>query len=313
MARVRHSYKVDESRWWTRGRWMVDVRDELPLPEGTVRLRFSGHTDRGAVRRLNEDSYLARFPLFVVADGMGGHAFGDRASQAAIASFADDLGEVERLTPQDVLEAIQAANGSVVSVSSQSNRPGAISGTTVAGVAFVQLEPSDVHHWMVFNVGDSRIYSWDGRRLVQLSVDHSAVQELVDLGQLTRLEADHHPDRNIVTRALGAHADVDADVWLLPARGRQTFLLCSDGLTKELSDDEIARIIVFHAAESARASDGLPMSLAERLVKAAVAAGGSDNVTVIVVESEIVGAHGAAADEDTVDRDSMLEETRPRG
>jgi serine/threonine protein phosphatase PrpC len=292
---------------------MVDVREEFPLPEGMVSFRFSAHSDRGAVRRLNEDSYLAKFPLFVVADGMGGHAFGDRASQAAIASFADELGSVEHPEPQDVLDTIKKANEAVLSVSDESDRPGAISGTTLAGVAFVHLEPAGIPHWMVFNVGDSRIYSWDGRRLAQLSVDHSAVQELVDLGRITRLEADHHPDRNIVTRALGANADVVADVWLLPARARQTFLLCSDGLNKELSDDEIARIIVFHAAESARLSDGLPISLAERLVKAAVAAGGSDNVTVVVVESEFVGSHDAAADEDTVDRDAMLEETRPRG
>jgi serine/threonine protein phosphatase PrpC len=292
---------------------MVDVRDELPLPDGMVNLRFSAHSDRGAVRRLNEDSYLAKFPLFVVADGMGGHAFGDRASQAAIAAFAGELGSVERTKPQDILDTIKKANGAVLSVSDESDRPGAISGTTLAGVAFVQVEPAGIPHWMVFNVGDSRIYSWDGRRLAQLSVDHSAVQELVDLGQITRLEADHHPDRNIVTRALGANANVVADVWLLPARARQTFLLCSDGLNKELSDDEIARIIVFHAAESARLSDGLPMSLAERLVNAAVAAGGSDNVTVVVVESEFVESNDTAADEDTVDRDAMLEETRPRG
>ena len=112
----------------------------------------------------------------------------------------------------------------------------------------------------------------------------------------------------------GADTIVDPDIWLLPARGRQTFLLCSDGLTKELSDDEIARIIVFHGSEQVRESDGLPITLAERLVRAAVAAGGSDNVTVVIVESDLVGSDSTSS-EDTVDRDAMpgfLEETKPR-
>jgi serine/threonine protein phosphatase PrpC len=169
---------------------------------------------------------------------------------------------------------------------------------------------------MAFNVGDSRTYSWDGRTLAQLSVDHSAVQELVDLGEISAQQAATHPHRNIVTRALGAEAEVDPDIWILPARARQTFLLCSDGLTKELSDDEIARIIVFHDSVQQRPSDGLPLSLAERLVSAAVAAGGSDNVTVVVVEAELVGLNSGVGADDTVDRDAIsgvLEDTRPRG
>jgi serine/threonine protein phosphatase PrpC len=290
----------------------VDEATELELPGGIARFRFGGHSHRGAVRRLNEDSFLAALPLFVVADGMGGHAFGDRASQAAVGAFERALDGTTHVTAQEVLATIHRANEAVLAVTSDS---GAVSGTTLSGVAFVEIGPTDSHHWMAFNVGDSRIYSWDGRTLRQLSVDHSAVQELVDLGEITRLQAATHPDRNIVTRALGADTVVDPDIWLLPARGRQTFLLCSDGLTKELSDDEIARIIVFHGAEQARESDGLPISLAERLVSAAVAAGGSDNVTVVIVESDIVGS-GSTSSEDTVDRDAMpgfLEETKPRG
>lgn len=244
---------------------------------------------------------------------MGGHAFGDRASQAAIAAFSTAFANVDHAQPQQVLDTIRIANEGVLAVSKAAGKPGAISGTTLAGVAFVEAGPAGNYHWMVFNVGDSRVYSWDGRALQQLSVDHSAVQELVDLGHITRLQADHHPDRNIVTRALGAASQVDADVWILPARERQTFVLCSDGLTKELTDDEIARIIVFHAAEATRESDSLPVSLAERLVNAAIAAGGSDNVTVVVVESDFAGS--MTAGEDTVDRGAMpghLEVTRPR-
>jgi serine/threonine protein phosphatase PrpC len=294
----------------------VDVRHELSLPEVTAQFSYSAHSDRGAVRKLNEDSFLASVPLFVVADGMGGHSFGDRASQAAIAAFSDAFTTDDPAAAQRVLDTIRLANDSVLELTAGEGPGGAISGTTLTGIAFVDVGGENNYHWMAFNVGDSRTYSWDGRTLDQMSVDHSAVQELVDLGHITKREAEKHPDRNIVTRALGADGEVDPDVWLLPAKGRQTFLLCSDGLTKELSDDEIARIIVFHHAEVLRETDRLPLTLAERLVNAAVAAGGSDNVTVVVVESEMVGAAvvGVSVD-DTVDRDAMsrnLEETRPR-
>ena len=292
----------------------VEMHYKLELPKLTASFSFSGHTDRGAVRRINEDSFLVAAPLFVVADGMGGHAFGDRASQTAVAAFAESIEPGHPAHAQLVVDTIKAANVAVLGLSSEAD--GALSGTTLTGVAFVDVGSTDNYHWMAFNVGDSRTYSWDGRSLTQLSIDHSAVQELVDLGEITKLEAEHHPNRNVVTRALGADDIVDADVWLLPARARQTFLLCSDGLTKELDDDEIARIIVFHDSEQLRRSDGLPISLAERLVSAAIAAGGSDNVTVVVVESELVGAAAPASDDDTLERGGLsrlLEETTPRG
>lgn len=291
----------------------VEISREFALPGVAIRFRFSGHTDRGAVRRINEDSYLMAAPLFVIADGMGGHAFGDRASQAAIAAFADALVGDEPAGATAVLETIKRANESVLAVSAGGD---ALSGTTLTGVAFVDLDATGNYHWMAFNVGDSRSYSWDGRTLSQVSVDHSAVQELIDSGALAKADAERHPQRNIVTRALGADDTVDADIWLLPARGRQTFLLCSDGLSKELSDDEIARIIVFHDTELLRDTDNMPMTLAERLVNAAIAAGGSDNVTVVIVESEVIGVGTGRPDDDTLDRGALsrrLEDTRPRG
>jgi serine/threonine protein phosphatase PrpC len=196
---------------------MGELRHEIPLPDGTISFRFAGHSDRGAVRRLNEDSFLATMPLFLVADGMGGHSFGDRASQAAVGAFSSVFDE-QPASPRVVLETIRRANEAVLAVSENSETPDAISGTTLAGVAFVTIGVGEGHHWMAFNIGESRIYSWDGRTLSQLSVDHSAVQELVDLGQITRNEAERHPDRNIVTRALGADLEVDADIWLVPVR-----------------------------------------------------------------------------------------------
>lgn len=290
---------------------MTQTRQVFDLPDVTATFMVAAHSDRGAVRAVNEDSFLAIAPLFVVADGMGGHAFGDRASQAAVATFVEAINLSEPVRPQQVLDAITSANEAVLAL------PGdAISGTTVTGVAFVAVGLAENHHWMAFNVGDSRTYSWDGRTLKQLTVDHSAVQELVDLGEITRAEAEVHPQRNIVTRALGATAVVEPDIWLLPARERQTFLLCSDGLTKELSDDEIARIIIFHNSQSVREEGEPALSLAERLVNAAIAAGGSDNITVVIVESELSGGSSVPHDEDTIERGSttgMLEDTRPRG
>lgn len=294
-----------------------EVKFEVALSSVTAVLTYSAHSDRGAVRKLNEDSFLAQPPIFVVADGMGGHSFGDRASHAAVDAM-HRIEEAEVLSdPQSVLDAIHAANDAVLALSSGEDAVvGSISGTTLTGIALVDLGPQENLHWMAFNVGDSRTYTWDGRHLVQLSVDHSVVQELVDRGHITAAEAHSHPERNVVTRALGADSEVDPDIWLLPAAPRQTFLLCSDGLTKELSDDEIAHIIVFHHSAALRDSDSLPMTLAERLVGAAIAAGGSDNVTVVVVESDLLGTPTGVPSEETVDRDSLaasLEETTPRG
>ncbi len=288
---------------------MVDVRHEFALSNGSARFAVAGNSDRGAVRKLNEDSFLARLPVSVVADGMGGHAFGDRASQAAVAVFASRFGDMELARPQDVLDTVRRANDAVLQVSRESDTPGALSGTTLAGVALVELEPSGFG-WMVFNVGDSRVYTWDDSSLSQVSKDHSAVQEMVDAGEITREESERHPDRNVVTRALGATQDVRTDSWILPATGHQTFLVCSDGLTKELDDDEIAGLIAQGAGEPVSA-------IAERLVTAAVAAGGADNVTVVMVEADFE----TDPDEDTVERPDardqgasleMLDDTLPR-
>lgn len=290
----------------------IDARVQLELGGRLARFHCVGASDRGSVRTLNEDSFRASFPIFLVADGMGGHAFGDRASQSAVAVFAKEFGENEPTTPERVLGAIHRANDAVQAITQDSD---AVSGTTLAGVAFVAIGETGGGHWMVFNIGDSRVYNWDGRQLTQLSVDHSVVQELVDLGSITRQQAARHPDRNIVTRALGADVTVDPDIWLFPITASQAFLVCSDGLTKELNDDEIARIIVFHSSELLREPEESSITLAERLVNAAIAAGGSDNVTAIVVESELVGVTSGPAG-DTVDRGAMpsfLEETRPRG
>lgn len=280
----------------------VDVREEFVIGDDAVRLSYTASSHVGLVRSSNEDSFLAAPPFWIVADGMGGHSHGALASRSAISAF-ESLRDGEAAHPRTVVDAVGVANATVRDLWGDS-----LTGTTLTGVALVDIVGAGPH-WMTFNVGDSRTYCWDGRRLEQQSIDHSAVQELLDAGLLAVADAAGHPQRNVVTRALGAEDEVEADVWLVPLHGRQTFLLCSDGLTKELGDDEIARIIVFHDQQIAREPDG--PTLAERLVGAALAAGGHDNVTVVVVESELVGETPDPGE--TVDRDPRyLEDTIPR-
>jgi len=279
----------------------------IPLPSGEARLVVSAQTAIGTVRSVNEDSYLAATPLFVVADGMGGHERGDRASQTVVAVLQEQLQEGTLPTPAMVLTAITDANVAVRALTGD-NGQRLISGTTLAGLALVESQEGSVH-WMAFNVGDSRIYSWNGRVLEQLSVDHSAVQELVDAGQITELAARSHPERNVITRAVGAEDLVDADVWLLPIGGAQSFVLCSDGLTKELDDTAIARLLAEYGSDGA----AHPATIADALVDAANRAGGKDNITVVVLDCSIEGAH---LDDDNTNERSLLaahlEETRPR-
>lgn len=257
----------------------------------------SAASDTGLVRLVNEDSYLAAAPMFLVADGMGGHSAGDKASQATRDTLAAAVADGEATTPAAVLEAIRRSNEVVREIPGTDNVGRSICGTTLAGLALVRAGHYDRLHWMAFNVGDSRIYSWDGRSLLQLSVDHSAVAELVEAGLISAEQAEVHPDRNIITRAIGASENVEADVWLLPAKGSQSFLLCSDGLTREVDDENIARIL----AES----ESDPDVAAQALVDAALAAGGRDNVTVVVLQSTTV----ADNDDDSL---GDLEDTVPR-
>lgn len=253
----------------------------------------SAATHVGMVRAVNEDSHLVSGPVFLVADGMGGHDAGDKASQTVRDTFGGLFGDGSPTTTAEVLEAIRVANVAVRSLTGDGGFGRAVSGTTLTGLALVTAGLAGRLHWMAFNIGDSRIYSWDGRALVQLTVDHSAVQELVEAGLITAPEAEVHPARNVITRAIGGSDHVEADVWLLPASGIQRFLLCSDGLTREINDEGIAAIL----------AETPPEDAANALVAAAVSAGGRDNVTVVVVESE------STRDEDSPE---SLEDTRPR-
>ncbi|MET1043092.1 MAG: protein phosphatase 2C domain-containing protein [Microbacteriaceae bacterium] len=259
----------------------VNGETAVTLGSAVLRVRFGASSDVGRVRKVNEDSYLAQAPVFFVADGMGGHAHGDAASQTVIRVFTDHIEENLPSTPERILDAIHSSNDAVRDLSSDDDFGTAISGTTLAGVAVVDAGDGIGFHWMAYNVGDSRIYTWDGTELAQLSVDHSAVQEMIEAGLIKAADAEKHPVRNVITRAIGADEFVDADVWLQPATGAHTFLICSDGLTKELSVREMAAVLAGHAGR-----DDLG-SVADELVAAALAKGGRDNVTVVLVESTL--------------------------
>ncbi len=258
----------------------------IELPARTLQLSVGFHTDVGKVRRVNEDSLVAIPPVFLVADGMGGHARGDAASQAVARVFSRDFSVGEPTTVDAVNSALSRANDDVRALSENADSGPALSGTTVTGVALVATSASvshdstssvgESHEWMVFNIGDSRVYEWDGTELSQITVDHSAVQELVEAGVISPHEAEVHPDRNVITRAIGAAEWVRPDVWLVPLGTARTFIMCSDGLTKELDDAAIAHIL--------RGTDEVE-HVADALVDAALAAGGRDNVTVVVVRA----------------------------
>jgi serine/threonine protein phosphatase PrpC len=224
-------------------------------------------TTIGRVRRVNEDSYLALPPLYAVADGMGGHGAGDVASRLAVEELAKSVVPGRALYAESILVALEDANRVIIEQDEANGM-----GTTITGLA--GIETAEGARLMVFNVGDSRVYRLTGGRLDQVSVDHSEVQELVQAGALTREQARTHPRRNIVTRALGSELILRPDHWLLPVIAGDRYLLCSDGLFGELTDEQILPLLATPD----------PRRAATTLVAAADEAGGHDNITVMVVD-----------------------------
>lgn len=236
-------------------------------------VRAAMATDVGRVRDHNEDAALVTPSVYVVADGMGGHAAGEVASALAVDTMRE-LAEHSTISPRDVVGRVLDANRAILQ-SAARNREQAGMATTLAGLSRVTVDGSP--HWAVVNIGDSRVYRLVDGRLTQVSQDHSEVGELVQMGLLNKQEALHHPARNIVTRCLGRDPLEPVDSWVFPPRAGERFLLCTDGLTNEVDEDEIARLLV----------DGDdPQAIADALVVAALGAGGRDNVTVVVVIGE---------------------------
>ncbi len=236
----------------------------------SMSLRAGATTDVGRVRDHNEDSVLAAERVFVVADGMGGHAAGEVASTITIETLGE-LAKRSTLTRDDLVEALRESNARILrSVARHPEQTGM--GTTVAGLTIVSTGGSD--HWAVFNIGDSRVYRVIDGRLNSITVDHSEVRELIDSGVITETEALRHPLRNVVTRSLGSEAMPTPDIWVFPPHPGERFVICSDGLSNELSDEQILAVVTAHDE---------PQEAAEALARAAVEAGGRDNVSVIVV------------------------------
>lgn len=241
----------------------------LSAVQKTVTLAWAAHTDTGHRREVNEDSLLAQPPIFAVADGMGGHSAGDIASAAVVTRLAEQTDKV-------VIDAESIDRALSLAVEDMAAGAGVTdlgTGTTVTGVALAIV--SGRPQWIIFNIGDSRVYQLTSGVFEQVTVDHSVVQELVDAGRITRQEADLHPHSNVITRAVGFHEPPAPDYRILPVQPGMRILVCSDGLTKELTAYGIRHFLL----ENPRADDA-----AHALVSAALDNGGRDNVTVIVVD-----------------------------
>ena len=238
----------------------------------------------GRKRRRNEDAYVFEPPLFAVADGMGGARAGDLASRLAAAAVR--AGEVDGNGKERVVSLIQQANSSVYKRSNE-DADAAGMGTTMT-VALVEDSVVTFGH-----VGDSRAYILREGVLEQLTEDHSLVAELVRVGKLSPEEAESHPQRSVVTRILGTDPDVDVDTFTVDARPGDVFLICSDGLTTMIGDDDIGRVLT----ERSSLDDA-----AKELVQLANRAGGEDNITVVAFD---------LTDEPVEPDEQTLEQTQP--
>jgi PPM family protein phosphatase len=241
-------------------------------------------TDTGRQRRANEDSHLARAPLFVVADGMGGAQAGEVASRIAVESFEGGLqatGEPEAALAQLAREA-----NTRIHELSHSHAEQAGMGTTLTAFYVGEREVSIAH------VGDSRAYRLRDAELTRLTDDHSLVDELLRQGRLTPEEALEHPQRSVITRALGPEGFVEVDTRSYSAHDGDVYMLCSDGLTTMVPEDRLAELLLAYAPKSLR-------DAGEALISAANEAGGRDNITVLLLRVEELDMSAAPATEES--------------
>jgi len=249
-----------------------------------VHITCAGRTDVGIIRSGNEDSYLM-VPdrgIFVVADGMGGHAAGEVASEMAVRFVARELGSLRGLSDDQVADrmrtAIRAANGAIFQRTlTEHDKRGM--GTTVTALVLYHTR------FLIGQVGDSRAYLFRDSNLIQLTKDHSYVQEQVDAGYLTPEQARSHPYSNVITRCVGANSDVMPDIYLGTVKPKDLFLLASDGLTGMLEDHQLAELLT---------ASRMPQEQVDELVTEANRHGGLDNITAILVR--IDSAEAAVGD-----------------
>lgn len=239
-----------------------------------IELSWHAITNVGLRRDNNQDSYVVVPPIFAVADGMGGHSAGEIASDAVAARLAEfqDSTSIKRSHIDERL------HQSVIDVYDRVGKTDLGAGTTVTGLALTESE--GVPSWLVLNIGDSRVYQFFRGSLSQVTNDHSVVQHLIDTGTITPEEAETHPHANVITRAVGFNEDPIPDYTELALIPGQRMLVCSDGLTKELTDFGIR-----HFLSTARTAK----DAAEELIQQALHNSGRDNVTVIVIDVHAVG------------------------
>jgi len=244
------------------------------LATAVVRYTAAALTDRGRKRPTNEDAFgfSVEHGVYVVCDGMGGAAAGEIASSIAVDEMLRHL--ATRLEPGVALpelaqKAVSAANHAVFARAQRNQRLNGM------GTTMVALLVDERHAW-VLNVGDSRAYRMREGRLEQVTLDHSLVEEQVRMGRMSHSEALRSPLRNVITRALGTQNGVTPDCFELEAKPGDVFILCSDGLTRELSDEVIAAILKCNVALEDRCA---------RLIEAAKKAGGHDNITCVLVQA----------------------------
>ena len=267
----------------------IDVRTDsrvIDVPGGVpLTLSWASVTDTGRKRQVNQDALIVDYPIFAVADGMGGHDAGEVASAAVIARLAERVASGDIVDREAVENALRAA---VDDMLEQVGKSDLGTGTTVTGIVFGFTGPdSDVPAWTVFNIGDSRVYRLLGDELIQVTLDHSVVQELISIGAITPDEAESHPHGNVITRAVGFTDDPLPDYTDVPSTDRARWLVCSDGLTKELTDFGLRHFLMQSAT---------PEEAVRSLVGAALENGGRDNVSAIVLDELLVDPAAQADD-----------------
>ncbi|QEW02606.1 PP2C family protein-serine/threonine phosphatase [Microbacterium lushaniae] len=239
------------------------------VQDATIELSWAGVTDTGRRREVNQDAVLTSFPLFVVADGMGGHIGGEIASASTVErlrAMVDD----GTVTPKAIEKALVRAVKDILSHPEATDEG---TGTTLTGL-FLDTSQNPPH-WVTLNIGDSRVYLLRDGDLVQITTDHSVVQELVAAGRLSPEEAESHPYGNVITRAVGPTESVKPDYVRLDVVSGDRFVICSDGLTKELTDYGIRHFLDENPD---------PAHAVEAMLDAALENGGRDNVTIVVLD-----------------------------
>jgi PPM family protein phosphatase len=245
-----------------------------------LKVKSAVRTDVGLVREGNEDSYLVRPPLYVVADGMGGHLAGDIASATAVEKIENSITADPPRTEQALIALVRSANAEVFE---RARKDSSMSGMgTTCTLLLVDGETGHIAH-----VGDSRAYIYHDGRLQQVTEDHTLVNRMVQEGRLSAESAVHHPQRNVITRALGIEENVDVDTFTLDLNEGDRLLLCSDGLSSMVPPEDI---------ESVLQTERDPDAAAGRLIDLANESGGEDNITVIIVDITPDGVAAEPAD-----------------